>query len=288
MPKQNTIRGMIRRPDHDEELDPTEWYGKTKITATDWLELWGIPDWRDESAYPQKVVEGNKPPRNHVELSQDQWRWEFLRRDTDYREDYEACCNGALRYKVCEGTDPNLVPQKPRGRKNKDGAPPLLYDMASIVDPRHTWRDMPKKIFLRRHEGKQIPTDGTVDVPGLLTNPRYCLMVYDVHRPLAEQIERAQSHLFALQGEADKAQQTAAKRRGRSQHRRGDVGEHEVITTNRLSDDFRHMLRLVDAIMDKAKIAEIGEILYGATDYNKAQTKMNKERAKALSMWHWL
>jgi hypothetical protein len=36
---------------------------------------WGVPDWRDAAAY-----EVNRSPR--------QWRWEFLRRRQDYREDW--------------------------------------------------------------------------------------------------------------------------------------------------------------------------------------------------------
>jgi hypothetical protein len=37
----------------------------------------GLPDWRDAAAYPSPD-----------ELSLEQWRWEFLRRNNDYRHDY--------------------------------------------------------------------------------------------------------------------------------------------------------------------------------------------------------
>ena len=36
---------------------------------------WGVPDWRDAAAY-------------EVQRSPRQWRWEFLRRRQDYREDW--------------------------------------------------------------------------------------------------------------------------------------------------------------------------------------------------------
>lgn len=39
------------------------------------LNKWGIPDWTDESAYPTAR-----------ELGINQWRWEFLRRNQDYRK----------------------------------------------------------------------------------------------------------------------------------------------------------------------------------------------------------
>ena len=38
---------------------------------------WGIPDWRNQDAYP-----------HHDQLSQEEWRWEFLRRRPGYRRDY--------------------------------------------------------------------------------------------------------------------------------------------------------------------------------------------------------
>lgn len=38
----------------------------------------GVPDWRDAAAYP----------KSH-ELTLSDWRWEFLRRNPKYREDYK-------------------------------------------------------------------------------------------------------------------------------------------------------------------------------------------------------
>jgi hypothetical protein len=42
---------------------------------------WNVPDWRDESQYPIPL-----PEKDHSDLLQ--WRWEFLRRDKEYREDW--------------------------------------------------------------------------------------------------------------------------------------------------------------------------------------------------------
>ena len=279
---------MIRMPTPDEEIDPADWYGKAKISIEDWRELWGTPDWIDELAYPQKILPNKRRPANHVDLSQDQWRWEFLRRDADYRDDYEACCKGQLPYKICEGTDPNAAPITAMGKRQKKKPSPLHYDLASMVAPCNSWEQMPQKIFLRRHEGAQVLADGLVDIPALLKNPRYSLFAFDVCRPLAEQITRAQQHLLALQEEATKAQNGATKRKGRIVHRRGDVGEDEVIVNNRLSDDFRRMLRLIDAVSERARVKDIGEILYDGADYHDAVNKSNKDLKKALNMWFWL
>lgn len=42
---------------------------------------WNVPDWKDESQYPIPL-----PEKDHSDLLQ--WRWEFLRRDKEYREDW--------------------------------------------------------------------------------------------------------------------------------------------------------------------------------------------------------
>ena len=46
---------------------------------------WGVPDWRDETAYPSLD-----------DLDETHWRWEFLRRRDDVRSDWEAYANDTL------------------------------------------------------------------------------------------------------------------------------------------------------------------------------------------------
>ncbi len=43
---------------------------------------WGVPDWRDEAAYPRLN-----------DLDETHWRWEFLRRRDDVRKDWEVYAN---------------------------------------------------------------------------------------------------------------------------------------------------------------------------------------------------
>jgi hypothetical protein len=42
---------------------------------------WNVPDWKDESQYPIPL-----PEKDDSDLFQ--WRWEFLRRDKEYRQDW--------------------------------------------------------------------------------------------------------------------------------------------------------------------------------------------------------
>jgi hypothetical protein len=68
-------------------------------------EATGVPDWRDASAYPASA-----------ELSLDEWHWEFLRRNHDYRRDYFRPRDSfgedgryryfKLKYKIVESADP--------------------------------------------------------------------------------------------------------------------------------------------------------------------------------------
>lgn len=51
-----------------------------ETAPADSIARWGIPDWRDISAYP----------RVHTEMSNRQWWWEFTRRRQDYRDLWTA------------------------------------------------------------------------------------------------------------------------------------------------------------------------------------------------------
>lgn len=45
-------------------------------------EKWNVPDWRNEGDYLVPLPENDDEDIN-------QWRWEFLRRDKEYRQDWE-------------------------------------------------------------------------------------------------------------------------------------------------------------------------------------------------------
>ncbi len=51
---------------------------KVVLTPEEYRRKWGIPDWRDAGAYPNAENMGDRA-----------WRWEFLRRREDYREDWK-------------------------------------------------------------------------------------------------------------------------------------------------------------------------------------------------------
>lgn len=57
---------------------------------------WNVPDWRNPKEYP-------KPE----ELSYTLWRWEFLRRREDYRQDWESFANPSYQWDLSKASDPS-------------------------------------------------------------------------------------------------------------------------------------------------------------------------------------
>jgi hypothetical protein len=272
---------MLEKMPKANEVYPDDWDGRTSISIEDWREMWGIPDWHDADAYPQRISPRNNKPAGYVELSQDQWRWEFLRRDSDYRED--SCVN----WMDCEPVNKNpeffIFAEDEDYRFAKEPKSYLpFYDLYEIVDPRLGWQDVPQDFFIRRHQGKRITQDGAFEIPDLIKNDKYEIFVFDKNRPLAAQIARAQKRLDVLQREAATAQKQSGHKRG------SDYNVDDVIINDRFSDDFRRMLRLIDACMERAKKEEIGKVLYNIGDYATGQSRINKDMHIATRMWEWL
>lgn len=85
---------------------------------------WGVPDWRDGSAYPR----GD-------DLTLRQWAWEFLRRDPDYRLDWTEDTGKEL----SRGVTPDQIPERRRHWRK--------YGLKRPLDPTKRVADPP---FIRR------------------------------------------------------------------------------------------------------------------------------------------
>lgn len=274
---------MLEKMPKPNEVYPDDWDGRTSISIEDWREMWGIPDWHDVDAYPQRISPRNNKPAGYVELSQDQWRWEFLRRDSDYREDCGVNFVPELSGAVNSAEEIVMLSEDEDFRLTQDSEKYLpFYDLCNFVDPRRSWRDVPKEFFVRRHQGKRITQDGAFEIPDLIKSDKYEIFVFDKNRPLAAQIARAQKRLDVLQREAATAQKQSGHKRG------SDYNVDDVIINDRFSDDFRRILRLIDACMERAKKEEIGKVLYNIGDYATAQSRINKDMHIATRMWEWL
>ena len=116
------------------------------------IDDWGVPDWRKVNAYPEPD-----------ELSKKWWRWEFLRRLQEYREDWLAITKRGLRATGCE----------------KYGL------MFSMPDPREL---RPTPFEFMSDLGMVVTGDSIVRVP------------YDVRRPLVPQWNFHKEGLKRIQG----------------------------------------------------------------------------------------
>ena len=94
----------------------TEILKSEKTSASD---QWGIPDWMDPSAYPH-------PEKANEEL----WKWEFLRRREDYREDWMT---------FAERTYKRHLKEAKASNGKMSGWKPYLHNMGN---PKKTPKDL--------------------------------------------------------------------------------------------------------------------------------------------------
>ncbi len=125
-----------------------------------YIEDWGIPDWRNESAYPK---------RN--ETSMRSWAWEFLRRNPDYRWTWQEVA--APR----DGLPPSPYHDDP-----------ARYGLRAFLDPR---RSNAKPCFLSRRPGTVLHFG-----PGKFSC-RACdaAIIVDLTRPIGPQLATAATKL---------------------------------------------------------------------------------------------
>ena len=173
------------------------------------LDEWGIPDWRNKSAY------GN------VSLwSIDRWRWEFYRRRDDLREYFErwAQVNHEEDLRANERRSPSDPGFLVFGRDDEEGRGIKDFDYAGVPNPRigpqpaisimpfsklvYNWRFYdPTK--------RPLSTRGVLEVTGKRTAKEYRIWLeenemavkFDLNEPLTAQVKAADQALRAKQKE---------------------------------------------------------------------------------------
>lgn len=137
---------------------------------------WNVPDWRDGSAYPVPRPEGDDSDLL-------QWRWEFLRRDEEYREDW-------LRIRAI---DPEgKLALLPDSAKYLDWTVPVLMK-EQYKDPYYFQKKYKvKRLFNPRH--KKPANLAFYPLP-----LNYITMKFDLDMPMHYQIIRAEQVLKKYQ-----------------------------------------------------------------------------------------
>ncbi len=202
---------------------------------------WGLPDWRNPDAYPDS-------------LSENQWRWEFLRRRKDYREDW-------------------LLHFESSYRKNLQH-----YENMPLPEGVDSWNNhfsgcvnMPKS---KEKYGVNFLLDPSLPnpAPGLFTHKNGFVVGYasdsqfeqyshdgvhlvaiDINRPLTEQFKKAKELLSRIQNEV----------------------KGKVSTEKKFKDKWSFYLRFLDADTMRSMESgltwdKIGEALFTKSYENKA------------------
>ena len=149
---------------------------------------WGIPNWLDQHAYGDTK-----------RWSEYRWRWEFIRRRQDCREDFLAHKDGTVRFyeevyanrkgRILRPDEPGFVAKVPGCYER--------YGLANLPNPAIS--DQPFYIIMFRKRGPSLlmgPEDGT--------NSRFktteAVVIFDLTAPIGDQVKGARE-LLKLQQE---------------------------------------------------------------------------------------
>jgi len=211
----------------------------------------GVPDWRDENAYPSVIELTN----GENELTNDEWRWEFLRRRNDYREDFAR-------------PDESYIGES-KGRYFE-----RIYFMGNLADPTRSVKAMKTKkpdtsdpfsnlfqgnfdiTFLDTNLKALYGDPFTGEHPRGKAQPYHLDLRVDLTHPLPPQFLR----LYRFAKSIKSSWQPSLRRPHRSK--------------------WPLYLRVLDAHDAGAKLREIGEVVLGYKDYDEA-AKRATETLKA-------
>jgi hypothetical protein len=125
--------------------------------------IWNVPDWRDGAAYPDN-------------LTDHQWRWQFLRRRDDYRDDWHDISDG-------DQTRRFVLVANNQTLREKYGIAMMAHPGEPEIPPHYFLPDKIRRIEL----GWPSTADAVILVP------------FDLDRPLGLQLERARERLTESQ-----------------------------------------------------------------------------------------
>lgn len=208
--------------------------------------LLGIPYWKDHSKYPKDTEK----------TTDEEWRWEFLRRDRNYQDDWKKLCIGEfseidpenlLEYGLAELEDPTKS-YKQLKHKNIFQKYPAIIGEHEIVE----W----KYADLSEHQDKRIW--------GILheENSNLVSVQLNIHRPITPQIDQLQKIL------ENKQKKILGK-----------------ILRHRVSDNTTLYLRAADAIRIGVDNTTIGIMIFGCQSKHSADTRARDVRKKLKQLW---
>lgn len=209
---------------------------------------WSHPDWRYPESYPKPL-----PDDDHSDYSL--WRWEFLRRDDTYREDWSQFRQLKHPFELALDEDPSDpgydIPMYPDEYENRHGH--VYYAL---------WKHKMGRLLNPNHANPQhlkfypIPSDGV-------------LVWFDLAMPLREQLQHAKHVLEKYRG-----------------------CQNGLPVRGTLPDKIKWplFLRILDAYEDGVTLAEIAASLLGLSKqdpYSRQQAISNVKSHIAIGRQFW-
>ena len=147
---------------------------------------WGVPDWRDASAY-----EIARSPR--------QWRWEFLRRRPDYREDWLKHYEPGYREALAIYRDIPLPDGVTSWEEHFSGFASYpdsawKYGIAPLIDPSRACSEF-ELWQVSQNEHPRYLDFASRDRFREMKDGGYRVVVFDLNKPLGEQLRKAEVRL---------------------------------------------------------------------------------------------
>ncbi len=208
-------------------------------------------NWKDESTYPT--------PES---LNDTFWRWEFLRRRSDYREDWEKYYPQSYAYDVACSNDPNY-PTRFRKKVFSPDHPGFKARMPNSLEKYHL-NGLPNPAIAKpwllsfdANYGGIYFGQGPDWLAGgekvtLCLSEWQVAAVFDLKKPLPAQMEKVKADLLEWQ----------AHQLGRNLERR------------KYRDEWPLYLRILDAVELGVSFREIGTTLFEITDDQAAEARV--------------
>ena len=195
---------------------------------------WGVPNWRDDKEYEFARPDISNP------LANDQLRWEFLRRDQNYRRDWQDLEKSRSFFRLIEPLDPK-VSSKELGDRS------ILF-IDSVLRGGILGETAPRNIA-----AKKFPQKYGEHVLGL-ENDGFVIVGFDPLHPTKPQIKRAEKILNHYRQKLEKED------------------PEEIIFRENTPHTPQQLLRVLDAHNEGVKLQEIGQVIYFLTGNDPDQT----------------
>ena len=223
----------------------------------------GEPNWMDGRTYPQ--------PES---LNDTFWRWEFLRRRADYRQDWEKYYQATYEYDVTCANDPSY-PTRYRRKVVAPDHPAFKARMPNSLEKYHLsglpnpsiakpWMLSFDSNYGRIYFGQGPDWLGGGEEISLCLSEWRVAAVFDLKKPLAPQLEKVKTDLLEWQDH--------------------QVGQN--LDRRKSRDEWPLYLRVLDGVELKVPFREIGRVLLDIQEDDVSEARIAQLYKQACQISH--